>query len=98
MGSRHLENSWQKYKMINKDHLKILKNKNKKKLLISAGQDNLRTLILDYFNLSDSIQVWWIWTLVYNNGLSINPTRSLVNNIGFDGSGFHTKKSFYSKN
>ena len=51
MGSRHLENSWQKYKMINKDHLKILKNKNKKKLLISAGQDNLRTLILDYFNL-----------------------------------------------
>ena len=35
------KNSWQKYKMINKDHLKILKNKNKKKLLISAGQDNL---------------------------------------------------------
>ena len=89
------KNSWQKYKMINKDHLKILKNKNKKKLLISAGQDNLRTLILDYFNLSDSIQVWWIWTLVYNNGLSINPTRSLVNNIGFDGSGFHTKKNHF---
>lgn len=89
------KNSWQKYKKINKDHLKILRNKNKKKLLVSVGQDNLRTLILDYFKISNSIQVWWIWTLVYNNGLSINPTKSLINNIGFDGSGFHTKKNHF---
>ena len=45
----------------------------------------------------NSFQVWWIWNILRKNGFSVNPVENLVNNIGFDGSGFHMnkKEKFY---
>ena len=37
--------------------------------LISCGEDLLRTMTLDYLKLAESIQVWWIWNIIRNNGL-----------------------------
>ena len=61
-------------------------------LLSCAGQDLVRTIKLDQFGFVNSFQVWWIWNIVRRNGLCINPVENLVNNIGFDGSGYHMNK------
>ena len=82
---------WKKFKKLNKDHKKVLLISENKDKLISAGQDLLRTMTLDHFKHVDSIQVWWIWNILKNKGYSINPVRSLVNNIGYDGTGYHSK-------
>ncbi|PML13669.1 sugar transferase [Vibrio breoganii] len=37
--------------------------------------------------------IFWYATIFENNGLCLNPTRSLVDNIGNDGSGQHCTKS-----
>ena len=84
---------WVKFKRLKQNHKKILKIKsNKKKLISEGGQDLLRTMTLDYLKIVESIQVWWIWNILKNNGYCINPVGSLINNIGWDGSGIHTKK------
>ena len=82
---------WKKFSLMKKNHKDILLNINNKKKLISGGQDLLRTMTLDYFKFAESIQVWWIWNILQNNGYSINPIRSLVDNIGYDGTGYHSK-------
>ena len=33
--------------------------------------------------------IWWYFSMFINNGIALFPTRSLVNNEGFDGSGTH---------
>ena len=45
--------------------------------------------VQDYLGFTNSIQIWWVWNILKNNGLCINPVNSHVNNIGFDGSGTH---------
>lgn len=84
---------WLKFSKMKKNHKSILSDKNNKNLLISCGEDLLRTMTLDYLKLAESIQVWWIWNIIKNKGLSINPTNSLVDNIGYDGTGYHTKSN-----
>ena len=87
---------WLKFKKLKHNHNNILKiRKNKRKLINDGGQDLLRTMSLDYLKIVESIQVWWIWNILKNNGYCINPVGSLMDNIGFDGSGIHTKKGDY---
>ncbi len=83
---------WIKFKKIKQDHGKIINNKKNIELLSSAGDDLVRTIKLDFLGFVNSFQVWWIWNIVKNNGLCINPLEDLVENIGFDGSGFHINK------
>ncbi len=82
---------WLKFSKMKKNHKSILSDKRNKNILISCGEDLLRTMTLDYLKLAESIQVWWIWNIIQNKGLSINPINSLVDNIGYDGTGYHTK-------
>ena len=70
---------WKSFKVTyqNKDHLSVIKNKKKKKKLLTGGEDLLATLTLDYFKFVESIQVWWIWNIIKNDGLCINPANPL---------------------
>ncbi len=46
-------------------------------------------------NISGRYETWdifWYATIFMNNGLCLNPTSSLVENIGLDGSGTHCRK------
>ena len=81
---------WKKFKSFKFNHKNILKDKRK---LISGGQDLIVILIMDYLKLANSFQILWTYFVIKNNGLCINPTSSLVKNIGYDGTGFHTKKT-----
>lgn len=51
----------------------------------NIGIDN-KTVMLKYMNTWD---IRWYYTAFVRNGLGLFPTRSLVKNIGFDGSGTH---------
>ncbi len=44
-----------------------------------------------YNNQVDTWDFQWVFTVWYNNGLSILPTKNLVTNIGFNGDATHTK-------
>ncbi len=47
-------------------------------------------------NRTKKIRTWavfWYATIFVNNGLCVNPSRSLTTNIGFDNTGTHTAKS-----
>lgn len=85
---------WIKFEKImkKKNHLEILCNKKNLFLLISSGEDLLITLTLDYLKFVQSIQTWWIWNILINNGYAINPRCSLIKNIGFDKTGTHSKQ------
>ncbi len=39
---------------------------------------------------NNSWAIRWYASVFLNNGLSLNPTRSMINNIGHDGSGIHS--------
>ena len=49
-------------------------------------------VINDYFGLSDSIGITWAWYVAKHKGININPKKSLIKNIGHDGSGRHSTK------
>lgn len=51
----------------------------------------------DYAGMLDVKSSWaikWYYSVFIRNGLGVFPTRSLVQNIGFDGSGTHSGTSF----
>ena len=90
---------WVQFKKINTNHKNIINNKKNLLLLSRAGEDLTRTIKLDYLKMVNSFQVWWIWNIIKNKGYCINPVKNLVNNIGFDGSGYHMfKKESFSFN
>ena len=61
-------------------------------LLSCAGQDLVRTIKLDQFGLCKFFSSMVDLEHRRRNGLCINPVENLVNNIGFDGSGYHMNK------
>lgn len=58
-----------------------------------AGWDLIPMLEKEIAGKIDSIGVWWSLTLARHGGVSVNPTRSRVKNIGHDGSGSHSSKT-----
>lgn len=58
-----------------------------------AGRDLIPMLRQEVNDEIDSIQVWWSLTLVRNDGMSVNPVKSRVKNIGLDGTGVHSGTS-----
>jgi len=58
--------------------------------LSRAGRDLEKMFEAQLCGRVDSIQIWWTLTVVNLRGLSVNPVRSRVRNIGNDGSGTHT--------
>jgi len=61
--------------------------------VVRAGQDLPRMLRNEVNGEIDSVGVWWSLTLALNDGLSINPVRSRIRNIGLDGSGRHSPET-----
>jgi len=59
------------------------------------GVYNYDRMLLNQKNgLIDSWAIRWYWTVFNNNGLVLFPPHSLVENVGFDGSGTHGKGIF----
>ena len=82
---------WKLFKKNKENNLNILLDKKKLLKLSKGGNDIVHMFVQDYLAAINSIQIWWVWNILKNNGLCINPVNSLVNNIGFDGTGTHYK-------
>lgn len=76
-----------------KDYNELLKNKKKQKAFKQFGDDLIDQLRRQYKGICQ----YWDITLTYNhfnnNAFCVWPTRSFVNNIGFDGTGMHNPNS-----
>jgi hypothetical protein len=80
---------WEQYRSDN-DILKRLKqDRNKSRLLAIWGNDCEVTVLNNIKGLNDSWAVYWALHVIENSGICINPYKSLIDNIGMDGSGVH---------
>ena len=61
------------------------------------NKNNLNQILLNEKNIIKTWGIFWYQTIFLNNGLCLNPSRSLVRNEGFDGTGVHkSTNNFYS--
>jgi hypothetical protein len=81
--------AWANFKESQERFLDLISSHAGRKRLDRAGKDLYSMIDDDIENEADSIGVWWSLSLVAHDGLSVNPVRSRVENIGFDGSGVH---------
>lgn len=80
---------WTTYQR-NMDMLKKIKaDASMSKELATWGMDLEQMLLNNISGLNDSWAVYWALNAIYHQQLCINPYRSLIQNIGLDGSGVH---------
>ena len=70
----------------------ILSNRKLQKRFNRAGNDYTPMLIKQLNGKIDSWAVRWAYNQMMNNAYTLFPKKSLVKNIGLDGSGTHSKK------
>lgn len=56
------------------------------------GQNLEQMLVNNVYGITDSWAVFWALAVISQKGLCLTPYKSLINNIGFDGSGVHCGK------
>lgn len=54
-----------------------------------SNANHWNQVLFNHLKINDTWAIFWAATIFENNGLCINPKKSLVINIGFDGSGVH---------
>ena len=57
--------------------------------LATWGNDIEQTVIGNVTGMTDSWGLFWVMKAIEKNALCINPYKSLIRNIGMDGSGVH---------
>jgi hypothetical protein len=78
-----------KFELSNHGIDKFLNNKNEIKRFNQNGEDMFRMLIKEYNNEFDALDVKIMFYQFQCNKFTIYPIKSLVQNIGHDGSGLH---------
>lgn len=80
---------WEQYNIDNEIITRLKEDKEKSRYLATWGND-CETMLLDRINgRNNSWAVYWALNVIENGGTCINPYRSLINNIGMDGTGVH---------
>ena len=77
----------------------VLKDKKLQKLYSKSGEDKVEMMIAQIEGKIDSWATRWEYTHFKNDAYSVYPVKSLLNNIGFDGTGVncgYDKKYFYT--
>lgn len=86
--------TWQRaWSHFNKNGYELMKEVKKKGITSYVNMDDTKDIYWGLkFTMDGVFQEWnylWHTCIALNNGLCINPTRTLTNNFGFDGSGTH---------
>lgn len=81
---------WDKADWEVEDYEEFKKNKQLQKEFNKGGDDMTDMLISQMEGKLDSWAIRWCYTLFKKNAYCIYPTKSYVDNIGFDGSGIHS--------
>ena len=80
-------NRWNKIKTDPDFFFKKMNNKKIYDFNFSNTLNNWSQLVRNKKKILNTWAIFWNATIFYNNGLCLNPVKSLVKNIGFDGSG-----------
>lgn len=80
---------WGKYRQDYAFTRKMRREKEASRRLAAWGKDLEDILIANIKGTADSWAVFWALTVIAEDGICINPYRSLIKNIGFDGTGVH---------
>ncbi len=80
---------WQKYSQDYEIIKRINSNKDLSANLALWGRDLESMLINRQKGMNDSWAVFWALTIIEAEGICISPYKSLIRNIGMDGSGVH---------
>jgi len=83
--------AWKFFERNNNLLTKIDKSRDFKRRVFLAGKDLIPMLEKQIKGEVDSWAVFRALNIIENNGFCINPVHSRINNIGFDGSGLHSK-------
>lgn len=80
---------WNNYMRDYDSLIRIRKDKMLSQYLATWGNDLEIMLVDTLMGKNDSWAVFWSLIIIEKMGICINPYRSLIKNIGFDGSGVH---------
>lgn len=69
---------------------RIKKDQSKSRYLAMWGNDCERMFLERMNGYNDSWAIYWALYVIENKGICINPYKSLIQNIGLDGSGTHS--------
>jgi hypothetical protein len=88
---------WEKVDWKVSDYEEFMRDRKAKKKFKQGGQDRINSLKRQMEGKTDSWAIRWDYQAFKENMVTILPTRSLIKNIGFDGSGVHcgTVDRFY---
>lgn len=80
------QNEWDEHKYL------IVQHPTKRRVrMFNRGGEDMYPMLLDKLHgRTDAWDIRWAHTMYLHNGLCIRPLRSLVYNIGFDGTGVHS--------
>ena len=93
------KNKWKHYEINIEKTLTQFSNEEIKRFNLDGYNNNLwKQLLLNQKKKINSWAIFWYIVIFKNNGLCLNPTKSFVKNIGFDGSGVHTHDFSYKDN
>jgi hypothetical protein len=79
--------TWKECKQFMKNSNKLNFNYKFKKNLFKHGQDLHIALGKNLIKKQSTFGVWWAVNIIIKKGLNLYPSKTLVDNIGFDGSG-----------
>lgn len=80
---------WRNYNKDNTILKRLKENCEKSRNLAVWGNDCEQMLIDNLIGKNDSWAIYWGLIVIENNGICINPYKSLIENIGMDGTGVH---------
>lgn len=83
------KNRWEKYTVDNHVLKHIRRDREKSRNLAVWRNDCEQTLVGNVTGRMDAWGVYWGLCVIDNDGICINPYVSLIQNIGFDGTGVH---------
>ncbi len=88
-GQAFWRRSWKLLECNPDDFNQIKESKKLRKKLDLGGRDLYYIFEQQMEGKLDSLQIWWTWSIIKNDGFCVNPTHSRIRNIGYDGSGVH---------
>ena len=80
---------WEQYHIDNDIVKRLRGDKDQSRDLETWGSDCEKMLLDRMAGINDSWAIYWGLHIIENKGICINPYKSLINNIGLDGTGVH---------
>ena len=89
--------TWKECKQFMSEPNKLIFDYKFKKNLLKHGHDLHIALGKNIINKQKTFGVWWAVNIILKKGLNLYPSETLVDNIGFDGSGTNCSNSNFFK-